>query len=231
VAIGTVLRHRLMFPQERTAKLGMTARAGFRNGVLDELRRAAGAMRGVAGRACHLSFQQRMMRWLRKIGVLRLVAGRARLDLRRGIVHRVFGIVQRMTTRAGHIARRVRARGPFVRGVGLMATQALRILYGCRSCGLCTEVEHAGERTASGLHMPAARAVTCFALQLPVPKGTMRIIRACVLGSKNLRDRGIAMAAEAGIGALIAVIRLRLRWSIRRMRVHSNAEEEQRRGG
>ncbi len=36
VAIGAILRNRLMLPQERSAKFRMTAGAGFGDGILDE---------------------------------------------------------------------------------------------------------------------------------------------------------------------------------------------------
>ncbi len=51
VAIGTVLCHRLMLPQERAAEFGVAGRAGLRDGVLDELCRITGSVRRMAGRA------------------------------------------------------------------------------------------------------------------------------------------------------------------------------------
>jgi energy-converting hydrogenase Eha subunit C len=130
VTIGAILGHRLVLPQERTAILGMTAGTGLRGGVLDQLCRSAGAVRGMAGRACHFPFQQRMMRGLREIGMLGLVAGGAYLDLCGRLFHGVFRIVHRVTTCAGDIARRVGARCPIVSRVRLMACQAFGILDG-----------------------------------------------------------------------------------------------------
>jgi len=62
VAIGAVLRDRLVLPQERSPVFGVTGRAGFRDGVLDQLRRRRRAMRRMAGGTGHFSFAQRMMR-------------------------------------------------------------------------------------------------------------------------------------------------------------------------
>lgn len=56
VAVGTVLRDRLMLPQKWTAKFRVAAGARLGDGVLDKLRRRSGTMRRVARCACHCSF-------------------------------------------------------------------------------------------------------------------------------------------------------------------------------
>ena len=61
VTVGAALADRLVFPQQRTAELGVTAGAGFIDGAPDE---PAGARRPVgrmAARAGHLALGQRMM--------------------------------------------------------------------------------------------------------------------------------------------------------------------------
>ena len=117
VTVGAVLDDRLVLPQERPAVFGVTGGAGFGDGVLDEQRRRRRAVRRMAGGAGHLSFTQRMMRWLEEIGVLRLVTGGTDLDLGGRGQHRIFGRVQRVTARARHVARGVRTRGPIMSGI------------------------------------------------------------------------------------------------------------------
>lgn len=58
-----------------------------------------------------------MMRWLGKIGVLRLVTGGTDFDLGGCGLHRIFGSVQIVAARAGDVARGMGARCPIVRRV------------------------------------------------------------------------------------------------------------------
>ena len=81
VTVGAVLGDRLVLPEKRPAVFRMAAGAGLVDGVLHQLRRGGRAVRRMAGGAGHLAFAQRMMRRLEKIGVLRLVAAGADLDL------------------------------------------------------------------------------------------------------------------------------------------------------
>src|ERR1700689_4776924 len=160
VTIGAVLRDRLVLPQERAAVFGVAARAGFRDGVLDELRRCRRAVRRMARGAGHLPF------------------------------------VQRVTTRACDVARGVRARCPVARRIRLVAGQALCILLERRRQRFGAKVDHACERSASGLHVRAARSMARLALKSAVAEGPVRVIRLCVLGTEDPRDRRIVMAAE-----------------------------------
>ena len=79
VTVGAVLGDRLMFPEKRPAIFGVTGRAGFIDGVFNQLRRGRRTVRRVARGAGHRAFAQRMMRRLQKIAVLRLMTGGCRL--------------------------------------------------------------------------------------------------------------------------------------------------------
>jgi hypothetical protein len=211
VTIGAVLRDRLVLPQERPAVFGVTGRAGFRDGVLDQLRRGRRAMRRMAGGAGHLAFAHRMMRGLEQIGVLRLMtAVHTSIWVACGL-HRILGSMQRVAARAGHIAGRVRARGPVMRGIRLVAAQALRVLLAPPAPAPWAEVDHAGKRAAARRHMRAARSVAGLALQAAVAEGTVGIVRPRVLGAEDARDAGIVVAAETAVGALRAVCRISVR--------------------
>jgi hypothetical protein len=113
-----------------------------------------------------------------------------------------------MTTGARHIARRMRTRCPVVRGVRLMAGQALCVLPGCGCQRFGTEVDHSGQRSASRPHVRAARPVTRLALQPTVPEWPARIVRLRVLGMENTRDGRITMATQTGIRSLRTVGRI-----------------------
>lgn len=115
--------------------------------------------------------------------------------------------MQRVTAGAGDIARCMRARCPIVRGIVLMAAKALRILLKRRGGGLGSKIDHARERSTARFHMSASRPVAGLALQLTVAKRPMRVIGTRMLGAKNSRYRRIAVAAEAGIRALVAIRR------------------------
>jgi hypothetical protein len=202
VAIGAVLRDRLVFPQKRPAKFSMAGSASFGDGVLDQLSRSARAMRRVARRTRHLPFAQGMMRGLEKIRALRLMTRRADLDLHRGRLHRILGCVQSMAAGAGDIARGVDARRPIVRRVRLMAAQTLHVLHRSRRGRLRTEVDHAGERSAPGPHMRAARSVTGLALQTAVAERPMGIVRTGMFGAEDAAHGRIAVTAKTGIRSL-----------------------------
>src|ERR1700683_2776483 len=128
VAIGAVLRDRLVLPQEGPPEFSVTGGAGFRDGVLDELRRCRRAVRRMAGGTGHRSFPQRMMRKLEQIRAKRLMTARTDLDLGGGGLYRIFGCMQRVTACARHIARGVRARCPVMGGVRLVASETFHIL-------------------------------------------------------------------------------------------------------
>jgi len=151
------------------------------------------------------------MRRLEQVGALRQMAARADLDLSRRRQYRILGRVQCMTTRAGHIARRVRTGRPIMPGIQLVAAQTLRILS--RRGGEClgAEIDHARERSTLRPHMCAARAVTGFALQTTVTERAVWILRTGVLGTKDPRNRGVAVTAKAGVGSLRAVSGLMMR--------------------
>jgi hypothetical protein len=121
------------------------------------------------------------------------------------------GRVQGVTARAGHVAGRVGIARPIMCGIQLMAAETLRVLprYGGQCLG--AKVEHARERSTLRPHMCATWPVTGFALQPAVTEGTMRIIRAGVLGAEYPRDGPIVMATQTGVRSLGTVCRIGLR--------------------
>src|ERR1700722_4724508 len=121
----------------------------------------------------------------------------ADLDLGGRGLHRIFGGVQRVTARAGYVARRMRARCPVTGRVRLVAGETLCVLFksGCECFG--AEVDHARERSASRLHVGAARSMAGLALQTAMTKRPARITRFCMFGAKDAGDRRIVVAAQA----------------------------------
>lgn len=178
------------------------------------------------------------MRGLEQIRVLCLMTGGADLNLRGCCLHGILGGVQVVAARAGDVVRGMGTRWPIVRGVRLMTSQALGVLFGCRCQGFRSEIDHTGQRTAARFHMRTSRTVTGLALQPPVPEGPVGIIGSCMLGAEDARDRGIVVTAEAGVGSLRTVGRIGmrwaiglrcgddLRWSIGRERVHETAYQQ-----
>ena len=205
VTVGAVLRHGLVLPQKRAAKLRVAGRASFRDGVLDELCGRARAVRRVARRARHGPFAQRMIRGLVEIRVLRLMARGTGLDLRNGDPHRILRRVQCMTACASDIAGRVGAGCPIVGSVRLMTSKAWGVLPRRRRERLPAEVDHAGERSAARRHVCATRSVAGLALQAAVAERAPRIIRTRMLGAEQACHAGIVVTAEAGVRALRAV--------------------------
>src|ERR1700691_6155500 len=80
-------------------------------------------------------------------------------------------------TRACDVARGVRARCPVARRIRLVAGQALCILLERRRQRFGAKVDHACERSASGLHVRAARSMARLALKSAVAEGPVRVIR------------------------------------------------------
>jgi hypothetical protein len=237
VAVGAVLRDGLVLPEKRPTVFRMTIRAGFRDGVLDQLCWCGRAVRRMAGGARHLALAHRMMRGFEEIGVLRLMTRGTDFNLRRCRSHRIFGQMQRMTACAGHIARCVRTRGPVMCGIRLMAAQALRVLFEGRCERFWAEVDHARQRSASSLHVSPARSVTSLALQSTVAERTVGIIRPRMLGVEQARNGGIAVTGETGVGSLRTEIRtgmrrtIGLRWIIGRERRHAPTQQQSESGG
>ncbi len=153
-----------------------------------------------------------MMRRFEYIRALCLMARGADLDLGGRRPNRVFRGMQRVATGAGHIACRVRARGPVMRCIRFMAAQALRVLqWHWRLC-FRAKIDHSGERSATRLHMRAPRAVARLALQTAMAEGTMRVIGSGMLGTEDSGNTGVAMTPKTGIRSLWTIARLRMRW-------------------
>jgi len=151
------------------------------------------------------------MRGLEQIRVLRLVTGSADLHLSCHRLYRIFGRMQRVTTRACNVARRMRTRGPVVGGVRLVAGEALRILLGGRSGCFRTKIDHSREWPAARLDMRAARPMACLALKSAAAEWPARVIGLRMPGMEHTGNPGIVMASEAGVRSLCTVCRIGMR--------------------
>lgn len=151
------------------------------------------------------------MRGLEQIGVLGLVTARADLDLRRRTLHRIALRMQRVAAGTRQIAAGVRAGGPIVCRIRLVAAQTIRVLLRDRTGRFGAEDDETCRWSASRADMSTPGPVAGLALQTTVAEWAARIVRTRVLGSKDARDGGIVVATKTGIGALRAV-----RWFGRR---------------
>jgi len=218
VAVGAILRHRLMLPQKRSALLAVAGGARFVGGVLDELHWRRRAVRRMARSACHLALAQRVARELVQVGVLGLMTAPAHLDLRAGLTHRILYRVHRMAAGAGHVVRGMRTRGPIVRGIRLMTGEALRVLFHRRRLRLLAEIDHALERPAAAVGVVAAGSVASLALQPAMAEGTARIVRTAMLRAEDVRDIGLRVTGEARVRSRVAVMQRGGRSRCRRLR-------------
>ena len=82
MTVGAILVNRLVFPQKRTALLGVTGEAGFGDGGLLDQLRSARSVRIVAVGAGHLADVEGVRRNLLGLRALLLMAGVADLRLR-----------------------------------------------------------------------------------------------------------------------------------------------------
>ena len=240
VAVGAVLGDRLVFPEERPSILRMAAGAGLVDRVFHQLRGRRRAVRRMAGRAGHLALAQRMPRQLVEVGVLGLVTAGTDFDLAGCGLHRILGGMQLMAARARDIPRRMRARGPIMRGVRLVAPQTIRVLllHGEWDLGpkaMIPQRYHPSHRHA---HRPARGRPRTAARRGRTGRADRR---AGVLGVKYGHDGGIAgMTSETGVGSLRAVgrgsmrgvlVRDTGRYSSRPDLPHPAEQQDQRNGG
>ena len=125
MADGAVFGSRLVFPQERTALVGMTGVAGLVDGIANQIALAGGAMRVVATRAAHLAFAQRMTEGLGQTGALILVAGQADVGLSGLVEDRILRHMRRMATHARDVLHLVLAALPMHQLLAVVAGLAL----------------------------------------------------------------------------------------------------------
>ena len=159
----------------------------------------------MAGRATHLALAQGMVRGLVQSGALGLMARRAHGGLRQCGFHRVVLRMHLVALHAGYGAAGMRAGCPVAPGIGLVATQAHRILLHYRSDGFRAEADDACHAAAPGLHVRPPGAVAGFALQSAMAEGTPRIPGARMGGAEDPCQGGLIVARQAGIGAALAV--------------------------
>ena len=125
VTAHAVFGDRLVFPKEGSALFGMTSEAGFIHRILRHLLGTRRAMSVVAIRASHLSGIDRVRRYLKALGALRLVTGEAHFGLRLLVADLVDFGVNLVAGVTGHIVGGVLAAFPMgALGVALVASHA-----------------------------------------------------------------------------------------------------------
>ena len=103
MTIATIVLHRLVLEQERTAFLGMAVVAGLVDGSLDQHVITLGTVGIVAIGAHHLAFAHRVARKLVQVGFLISVTTHASVHLRLAVEDLVFAFVHLVTIIAGNI--------------------------------------------------------------------------------------------------------------------------------
>ena len=133
VAVQAVLANRLVFPQHRTALIGMAGVAGLVDREFFEQLGTSRTMRVMAIRANHFALTHRVMRVLERFCALLRVAGKALGRLRLANQHGIFRHVQGVAAHASHVgilvlgAEPIHALGVLVAGqTGLVARRNRR---------------------------------------------------------------------------------------------------------
>ena len=170
VAVGAILGHRLMLPQERSTIFSVTGRAGFGHRAALQRGRRVGPMWRMAACASHLAFDQGMVGGLEGVCCAGLVAARADHCLRLEITHGIFGLMQGVAVCACHLIARVSIGTP-VRSVLGVASQALLVLGGFRSIGFLAETNHARASLSFPIGVRISRPMARLALQLAMTEG------------------------------------------------------------
>src|SRR6056297_352721 len=208
VAIGAVLGHRGVLPDERTAGLRMALPAGVVHRLARHLQLRGGAVRAVTGAAVHLALVQRMGVGLLRRDLLGAVAVVAHLRLGGSGEHRVVRLVRAVAVRTGHLVGVMGRAVPGHGDRGLVAAQAHGVLLLHRR-GLLVraEVDHRRARVAPAhaAGVLAARAVTGLALELVVPERAALVGGHAVGRAKHPQGLLVAVTPETGIGAVAAV--------------------------
>ena len=112
MAVGAIIDNRTVFPEKRTALLGVAGVAGLVDRVLDEELRSRRSVRVVTIRAHHFADEYRMRRNAMDLRALRLVADETDIRLSKFGEDRVVGRMDRMAVTAGHTAALMLASGP-----------------------------------------------------------------------------------------------------------------------
>ena len=128
VAIAAILDHRRMLPNQRATLLGMAREAGLVDGRTDQQPIGIAAVRLVAVGAAHLPLAYRMSRGLHEMRLDIGVAGITRFGLRALVEHRILNRMRVVAVGAGDRVDIMRAAGPLLADVTLMALQAHGVL-------------------------------------------------------------------------------------------------------
>lgn len=179
MAIGAIFLHRRVFPQERTAFLGMAVIAGLVEGVARQQCRPGAAVWLMAIGAgdqpgiCHRLGRtlNRVMGLTQELGALFLVALVAHLRLGLQAQHRIIGSVDSVAVNTCHRFQIMRAAGP-VEALAIGVTTEANLIF---CLDRCFVIEHHCRRWARPigpfLHVILGGAMTGLALMLARAKG------------------------------------------------------------
>jgi len=202
MAVGAIFTHRLMFPQERAALLGMAVVANFRHAHFFEQLRSGGTVRIVAIRADHFTLANRVMRKLIAVRTLFGVTLEARVGLSLLGQHRIRGSVKGMAIHASDIVALVLASLPVHAQAVFVAAHADFVDDFGRRLVLTLE-DNRGQGALAVVavrrtHVFRAGAVTRFAIVLR-ERGP-RIAFNSVCRSKDIHRRTFIVTTHARIG-------------------------------
>jgi hypothetical protein len=125
MAVGAIVKHGAMLPQERAAFLGVAGVTGFVDRVLDQQFRTRRTVRIVAIGTDHLARIDRVRGNFVGIRTLLLMAGKTNLGLRSLVAHLVYRRVHLVAVIAGQLVALVLTTIPVGAIISFVASQAL----------------------------------------------------------------------------------------------------------
>lgn len=131
MAIGAIIKHGRMLPEERAALLGMAGIASFIGGIFNQQFWPGRTVGIVTFRTGSLANQDGVSREQMDFRPLRLMASEADIRLADSLQHLVFGHMGSMAVAARHALHLVLAAAPMGAQAALMTSDAFLILGGC----------------------------------------------------------------------------------------------------
>ncbi len=186
MAKGAVLGSRGVLPNIGSAFLGVTLKTRIVDRLTDQLSIGGSSMRAVTAAAIHLSFKKRVRKCFQCFAALQLMAVEADIRLCRGMHHGISPRMDDVTVGAGDLIVIVGSAVPAETDVGIVAIEAVIVLYA--DLGILVRTEFDDRRTF--LAAPDSRRVcstgpvTGFALQLAAAERATRIGGHCMPGTK-----------------------------------------------
>ncbi len=196
-----------MFPEKRTALLGMAFETRRVDRLPGEHRVRGAAMRDVASGAVHLAVGDRVRIGTQRLRTLPGMTRKADFRLRRRLEYRVAAYVYVVAVAAGNFGHVMRARMPAPGRALPVAFEAHRIVLGDRCRGSRGKVGHrrAFLSPAYPPRVLPARTVTGLALQLPFAEWAVGICGYSMRCPKYAHQRRIIMTGDAAVRPASAV--------------------------